>query len=127
MPAQPVTVHYLPAGRLADAWQDDEFDVLDGSLPPEELAAANQGGGDYRVQESAANVTEVLAFDTAGDGPMAEPAARRAAAALLDREALARHVRHDRSRRSTPSSPWATPDTARPTSTPTRTARPPAI
>jgi peptide/nickel transport system substrate-binding protein len=95
VPAQPVTVHYLPAGRLADAWQDDEFDVLDGSLPPEELAAANQGGGDYRVQESAATVTEVLAFDTAGDGPMAEPAARRAAAALLDREALARHVRHD--------------------------------
>ncbi|RKN05220.1 peptide-binding protein [Streptomyces radicis] len=77
---------------LARAWEDGEVDVNDGKMPPEVLAEINPADPDHRFSESAASSIRVMGFNTREGAPMADDALRSAAAAMLDREAITRHV-----------------------------------
>jgi peptide/nickel transport system substrate-binding protein len=102
IPEQPVTVRYFVESggtsgedQLARAWHDGELDVNDGDMPPDEMAEVGADSDDQRVYESVGGEIRVLAFNTDEGMAMADPAARRVAAALMDREAISRHVRHN--------------------------------
>ncbi|MEO3755038.1 ABC transporter substrate-binding protein [Streptomyces sp. B6B3] len=102
IPQHPVTVRYFvesdDGGRaddkLAEAWEQGELDVNAGDMPPEVMENIGPGGGDERVHESAGGDIRVMAFNTDPGMAMSDPAARRAVAAELDREAIARHIQH---------------------------------
>ncbi|MDT0308164.1 ABC transporter substrate-binding protein [Streptomyces sp. DSM 44917] len=103
VPEGPVTVRYFEqdAGGttgerlLAQAWQAGEIDVNDGRMPPEVMAGLSAGDPSHRAYEATGGGIRVLAFNTREGAPFHRAAARRAAAALLDREALTRRVQHD--------------------------------
>ncbi|MDT0347248.1 ABC transporter substrate-binding protein [Streptomyces litchfieldiae] len=103
VPELPITVRYFtqaedgtPAEQLlADAWEAGEIDVNDGKMPPEVMAELNPSDPDYRFAESSGASIRVLGFNTREGAPMADGALRHAAAAMLDREAVTRHVQQD--------------------------------
>ncbi|MDT0319431.1 ABC transporter substrate-binding protein [Streptomyces millisiae] len=102
-PDTPVTVRYFvqaddgtPAEELlAEAWDAGEIDVNNGRMPPSVMAELNRSDSELRVAETTGASIRVMAFNTDQDKPMGNAVARRAAAALLDREAIARHVQQD--------------------------------
>lgn len=80
--------------QLAEAWDAGELDVNDGKMPPDVMAQMSASDPDYRVFESTSGAIRTLAFNTNAEGPVSERATRHVAAALLDREAITRHVQH---------------------------------
>ncbi len=102
IPQHPVTVRYFveseDGGRaddkLAEAWESGELDVNAGDMPPEVMERIGVGEDEQRVQESVGGDIRVMAFNTDEGMAMSNPAARRVAAAELDREAIARHIQH---------------------------------
>ncbi|WP_049576336.1 ABC transporter substrate-binding protein [Streptomyces sp. SBT349] len=96
----PITIRYFTEGEdgtpaeelLAEAWENGEIDVNDGKMPPQIMADFDSSDLDYRVTESTGASIRVLGFNTREGAPMADAALRQAAAAMLDREAITRHV-----------------------------------
>ncbi|MFR9722799.1 ABC transporter substrate-binding protein [Streptomyces sp. MS19] len=99
----PVTVRYFvqhgdgPTAdqQLAEAWENEEIDVNGGVMPPEAMADLNRSDPDIAFAEQAGANTRVMGFNTDGDRTFGSRTARRAVAALLDREGIARRVQHD--------------------------------
>jgi peptide/nickel transport system substrate-binding protein len=103
-PEQPVTIRYFADGggdgtantELARAWEKGEIDVNAGTMIPEAMADFTLPRTDeYQSYASTGADIRVMAFNTDEGMGMADPAARRVAAALLDREELAHHVHRD--------------------------------
>ncbi|WP_260867826.1 ABC transporter substrate-binding protein [Streptomyces sp. SAJ15] len=89
----PVTVRYFTtAEELSAAWERRQVDVVGKDMPPRELADLNPADPKIKYMESTGATTRNLVFDLRGDSPMREPAVRRAVAAVVDREAIARDV-----------------------------------
>ncbi|WP_165956301.1 ABC transporter substrate-binding protein [Streptomyces hainanensis] len=99
-PDTPVTVRYFVQSDdgtaaeelLADAWEAGELDVNNGRMPPAVMSDLNRSDSGIRVAETTGGSIRVLAFNTDQGLPMSEAAARRAAASLIDREAISRRV-----------------------------------
>ncbi|NJQ00662.1 ABC transporter substrate-binding protein [Streptomyces zingiberis] len=89
-----VTVRYYGTpDALRTAWEKREVDVVGRSLPPRALTdAVESAARDVNVAESTAYATRSLVFNLRQDSPLAEPAVRRAIAAVVDRQAVARDV-----------------------------------
>ncbi|WP_110945662.1 ABC transporter substrate-binding protein [Streptomyces avicenniae] len=78
--------------QLAEAWENEEIDVNGGVMPPEAMAELNRSDPDIAFAEQAGANTRVMGFNTDEDRTFGSRAARRAVAALIDREAIARRV-----------------------------------
>ncbi|MEV4741363.1 ABC transporter substrate-binding protein [Streptomyces sp. NPDC049555] len=89
----PVTVRYFrdPAG-LSRAWHDKDLDVVSRQMPPGELAGLNPSDSGIRMSANAAANTRFLVFNLRPGAPAKPVAVRRAVAAVVDRQALARDV-----------------------------------
>ncbi|GAB2921498.1 ABC transporter substrate-binding protein [Streptomyces mayteni] len=102
-PDTPVTVRYFVQSddgtaaeeQLADAWDAGELDVNNGRMPPAVMSELNRSDSSIRVAETTGGSIRVLAFNTDQGMPMSEAVARRAAATLIDREAISRRVQQD--------------------------------
>lgn len=100
LPEYPITMRYFieqedgPGADklLEEAWEKGEIEVNDGKMPPDYLAEINPSNPDFRVSESTGSSIRVLAFNTDEGRPMVEMAARQAAAAMIDREAISRRI-----------------------------------
>nr|WP_240929871.1 ABC transporter substrate-binding protein [Streptomyces coryli] len=92
-----VTVRYYGTpDRLATAWRDRSLDVVSRDLPPMDYqgldaAAPSQDG--VRVFAGPGTSTRGLVFNLRDSSPMSDPAVRQAAAAIVDRQALAGDAR----------------------------------
>ncbi|MEU5052370.1 ABC transporter substrate-binding protein [Streptomyces sp. NPDC021096] len=88
-----VTVRYFAdPGRMSDAWKRRAVDVAARQMPPADLAGLSSADSGVRVSENAAANTRFLVFNQREGSPLRAPAVRRAIAAVVDREALARDV-----------------------------------
>ncbi|RKN46876.1 ABC transporter substrate-binding protein [Streptomyces hoynatensis] len=102
-PKEPVTVRFFVQGedgtsaeeQLAAAWHEGTLDVNAGTMPPDFMAGVNHSDPTFQLAESTGADIRVLAFNTDADSGVSERAVRRAAAALIDREAIAGHAQHD--------------------------------
>ncbi|MEV8534982.1 ABC transporter substrate-binding protein [Streptomyces sp. NPDC051211] len=87
----PVTIRYYEGSEeLNRAWESRRVDVAHRELPPAVLAALNPGMDGVRYQESGGTEIRNMVFNVRPGTPMAQPAVRRAVAALLDRGRLAK-------------------------------------
>ncbi len=100
----PITIRYFNQGEdgtsaedlLAEAWDKGEIDVADGKLPPDVVAEINSASPDYRVYESTGGSIRVMTLSTQIEGSvMQDKTVRQVAAALLDRQAIARQVQRN--------------------------------
>lgn len=103
VPRHPVVVRFFTDGgdgvsaerRLVAAWREGELDVNAGALPPDFMANLNHSDPAFQLAESTGADIRVLAFNTDSEADVARQAARQAAAALIDREVIARRVQRD--------------------------------
>ncbi|KAF4410245.1 MULTISPECIES: ABC transporter substrate-binding protein [Streptomyces] len=91
---KPVTIRYYDEPeQLAAAWKERSVDVAARQLPPSVLAAeADDPGPGVEVAESTGETIRSMVFNLRDGSPVADPAVRRAVAAVVDRTALARDV-----------------------------------
>jgi peptide/nickel transport system substrate-binding protein len=88
----PVTVRYFAeADQLNAAWQAKQVDVTHREMPPEVLAKLSPGS-DLRITTSPGYDIRELNFNLKSPSPVSKTKVREAAAALVDREALAKSV-----------------------------------
>lgn len=100
----PITVRYFVQDEdgtsaedlLAESWDRGEIDVADGKLPPEVVAEINSASPEYRVYESTGGSIRVMTLATDIEGSvMSDETVRQVAAAVLDRQAIARQVQRN--------------------------------
>ncbi|MFG3284948.1 ABC transporter substrate-binding protein [Streptomyces sp. NPDC048111] len=88
----PITVRYFAeADQLNAAWQAKQVDVTHREMPPEVLAKLSPGP-DLRISTSPGYDTRQLNFNLKSSSPVSKAKVREAAAALVDRAALASAV-----------------------------------
>ncbi|GHF48146.1 peptide-binding protein [Streptomyces mashuensis] len=92
-PRRSVTVRWYadPAG-LSAAWRRKQLDVAARQLPPADLARLSAADSGIRVSETASANARALVFNLRDGSPVKPLAVRRAIAAVVDRDALARDV-----------------------------------
>ncbi|MDT3397455.1 ABC transporter substrate-binding protein [Streptomyces sp. B1866] len=89
----PVTIRYFrESADLSGAWRRKELDVVGRGMPPSEMAALKPGQDGITIMESAGATTHSLVFNTREKSAARDVAVRRAVAAVVDRDALARDV-----------------------------------
>ncbi|MER5931621.1 ABC transporter substrate-binding protein [Streptomyces sp. NPDC002054] len=87
----PVTVRYYESSdELNRAWETRQVHVAHRDLPPAVLAGLNPSLKDVRYQQSGGTETRNMVFNVRPGKPMAQPAVRKAVAAVLDRGKLAK-------------------------------------
>ncbi|MFE9405497.1 ABC transporter substrate-binding protein [Streptomyces sp. NPDC006530] len=88
----PITVRYFAeADQLSAAWQAKQVDVAHREMPPEMLAKLSPSP-DLRISTSPGYDTRQLNFNLKSSSPVSKVKVREAAAALIDRAALASAV-----------------------------------
>ncbi|MER0447833.1 ABC transporter substrate-binding protein [Streptomyces sp. Edi4] len=88
----PITVRYFAeADQLNDAWQAKQVDVTHREMPPAVLAKLSPGP-DLRITTSPGYDIREINFNLKSSSPVAKTKVRQAAAALIDRGALAKSV-----------------------------------
>ncbi|GGX85448.1 peptide-binding protein [Streptomyces hiroshimensis] len=88
-----VTVHYFrDSAAMSKAWKERSLDVAGRLMPPADIAAHSLSDTGVKLMESAGSETRSMFFNLRDDSPLKPPAVRRAIAAVVDREALARDV-----------------------------------
>ncbi|MEU6057543.1 ABC transporter substrate-binding protein [Streptomyces sp. NPDC047097] len=90
-PGAPVEIRYFKeSAALAAAWKERRVDVAHRQLPPQELAALEDGAEDgATITQAGSAETRNLVFSLRKGSPAADRAVRRAVAALLDRSQIA--------------------------------------
>ncbi|GAA4072571.1 MULTISPECIES: ABC transporter substrate-binding protein [Streptomyces] len=88
----PITVRYFAeADQLNAAWQAKQVDVAHREMPPQVLAKLSPGA-DVRISTSPGYDIRQLTFNLKSSSPVSKTKVREAAAALVDRAALASNV-----------------------------------
>jgi peptide/nickel transport system substrate-binding protein len=103
VPEHPIQIRYFIQAAdgtsaedlLTRAWEAGEIDVNDGKMPPEVMSELSTSDPDFRFSEANGGSIRLLGFNTREGAPMADERLRYAAAAVLDREAITRHVQQD--------------------------------
>ncbi|MFI1972744.1 peptide-binding protein [Streptomyces cinnamoneus] len=91
--ASKVTIRYFAdSGRMSEAWRQRSVDVVGRQMPPADLADVSLTDSGVRVSETAAANMRSLVFNLRDGSPVKPLAVRQAAAAVIDRDALARDV-----------------------------------
>lgn len=90
---RPINVLYFKDSEgLTKAWKQHDLDVAARQLPPDYLSTVDSVGGDTKVVESRSTQNRYLVFNLKDGTPTAKKAVRQAAAAVVDRDAMARRV-----------------------------------
>ncbi|MGK5734265.1 ABC transporter substrate-binding protein, partial [Streptomyces sp. URMC 124] len=88
-----VTVRYFAdSAAMSKAWKQRSLDVAGRLLPPADIAAHSLADTGVKLMESTGAETRSMFFNLRDGSPLKPPAVRRAVAAVVDREALARDV-----------------------------------
>ncbi|MEU4208551.1 ABC transporter substrate-binding protein [Streptomyces sp. NPDC026206] len=88
-----VTVRYFAdPDRMSQAWKRRSVEVAARQMPPADVAGLSSSDSAVRVHENAAANTRFLVFNLREGSPVQPPAVRRAMAAVIDRQAIARDV-----------------------------------
>ncbi|MFE3524437.1 ABC transporter substrate-binding protein [Streptomyces sp. NPDC059161] len=89
----PVTIRYFAeSDQLNDAWQAKQVDVTHREMPPSVLSKLSPGDPNLRITTSPGYDIRDLNFNVKSASAVAKPKVREAAAALMDRAALANTV-----------------------------------
>lgn len=85
----PVEMRYFKSTEdLAQAWKSKSVDVAGRELPPKTLAGLSTTDPDYHLSEHDSLDSGNLVLNVRKGAPLAEPAARRAIALLIDRDKI---------------------------------------
>ncbi|MEU5423202.1 ABC transporter substrate-binding protein [Streptomyces sp. NPDC020667] len=88
-----VTVRYFAGPeKLSEAWKRRSIDVAGRQLPPADIAGQSPSDTGSKLMESTGSVARSLVFNLRDGSPVRQTAVRRAIAAVVDRQALARDV-----------------------------------
>ncbi|MGW1076662.1 ABC transporter substrate-binding protein [Streptomyces sp. NPDC002537] len=88
-----ISVRYFGSpAKLSEAWRRRAVDVAGRQLPPADLARQSPADSSVKMMESSGAATRSLVFNLRDGSPVRQTAVRRAVAAVVDREALARDV-----------------------------------
>ncbi|MEU2872361.1 ABC transporter substrate-binding protein [Streptomyces olivoreticuli] len=88
-----VDVRYFAGpAQLSEAWKRRGIEVAGRQLPPADIARQSPSDAGAKLMESSGSVARSLVFNLRDGSPVRQAAVRRAIAAVVDREALARDV-----------------------------------
>ncbi|MGX1883318.1 ABC transporter substrate-binding protein [Streptomyces sp. NPDC055287] len=88
-----ISIRYFKESEELDkAWKAKKVDVTHRQMPPSMVARLAPGDPDVRINETGSSEIRNLVFNVRKGSPPAERAVRQAAAALIDRSALASSI-----------------------------------
>lgn len=90
-----ISVRYFKeSAELDRAWKARKVDVTHRQMPPAVVAELAPGDPELRISEAGSSEIRNLVFNVRKDSPLAERPVRQAAAALVDRSAIASSIYH---------------------------------